>query len=958
MNFFRAILLLVALSVGQPTVQRYKVDNFSASDSLSVLLVRGPISGVPYRPLRVTSAGNSFELGAVTGTGAAVNAISPNITGYDGSIQSGLLTVRDFRQVPRIGWALKRTTLFQTLQSSGNGTIYEIVARYYPGLPWREGSVVEFKLSKDYYSAMGGVVSGFINAEGQIRVLEGIQGSSSTLYIKGPVTYNGNDRVYEIWVATSEYHRASIELSSTGLATVIPSSSSVNVGALEIPLLRETTYTQPDSLRSAIYTAAVYRNYTGGNGIRVGATGAPSYTVDVRGTLGVTDATTLQSTLAVTGNVSVNTDKFKVEASTGNVTSGAKTLLVSGSSSSGTTSLRLLSGITNTSGLNTVGDSLSPFIASSGGGSYPFNSFGALILSGRHQKTQSSRIVMMTGQEVRAVMDSGGFLGLGTENPSERLHVVGGGRVTGLFSTTEQKINPVNMTPGFNGTNKAIRINFYGNGDQDVSAPIWFGRDGSSSGAGIAAYQATADNDRVGLLFFVHPSPTSTDPSIEAARLTTGGNLLLNYGLSVAGASTFAGVNMVGSNNSADYLFSSVARAQTLAVGGPEQGLVPVLTSNNTTLELAGDLSVTGGVTSSTVNVTSLTAGGSTVNGTATFNGNISATAPATFSSIDVGSIEASSVDIGGGSMNLTGNGGSLFFVNSGATHTRLFPGTSVDYSGTLETGSIVSKGTISATGNLAVAGGTFSGNVSIGTNKFTVSATTGNTTVAGKLTLNGGLEVNGALTMNPLYLSEDGGGYSLEYYGSRIMHKADGVEAMAVYDDSVEVHGILRVGGVAQMSGGVNTSTLRSPAGPISVHIAGSGTPQHVLAATFAEFPATVRVKAPSGGSGTLWVQANNGATSADSWAFTAVGGGTQSLQMYAATYGGNQNFIRLDANVGNVILQKSTVLSSGNNLTLQQGNVILSDGTIQVQTFTGGTAFACWDPFGNLFRSTSPCL
>lgn len=36
------------------------------------------------------------------------------------------------------------------------------------------------------------------------------------------------------------------------------------------------------------------------------------------GTLAVTDATTLSSTLGVTGNVAVNTNKFTVEASTGN----------------------------------------------------------------------------------------------------------------------------------------------------------------------------------------------------------------------------------------------------------------------------------------------------------------------------------------------------------------------------------------------------------------------------------------------------------------------------------------------------------------------------------------------------------------------------------------------------------------------------------------------------------------
>lgn len=827
MNFFRAILLLVALSVGQPTVQRYKVDNFTASDSLSVLLVRGPISGVPYRPLRVTAAGNSFELGAVTGTGPAVNANGPTVSNLTAT---GTLDFSLARALGGETWTDYASGTLVALAGSGSAS---------PSLSMLSRS----EAAPDF---------------GPIIRIHRTRGTSSPL---------DGDRIGAIFFYGAD-----------NTATAVTQLNVVQDGDYDQLTNRSMKFVFRGTNETS---ASNWMTIRRGN-LLLGSETDNGQRLQVTGTSRFTGAATFQSTLAVTG------------AST-------FTGLVSGVSSHW--SGRVGIGTTSPSEKLEVRQS-----SASGGASI-------LIVNEAPAGTQgeTAEIKFATANNVAAI----------SKISATR---------TGSYSSESNRNSDLRFWTSASGaTTERMRITHGGN---------------------------VLVNTNTNLGYELQVNGTTYATRFQSGTGTSVMDTLKPDVLSVSGTATFAGVNMVGSNNSADYLFSSVARTQTLAVGGPEQGLVPVLTSNNTTLELDGNLEITGGVTSSTVNVTSLTAGGSTVNGTATFNGNINATAPASFSSIDVGSLEASSVDVGGGSMTLTGNGGSLFFVNSGATHTRFFPGTSVDYSGTIETGSIVSKGTISATGNLAVAGGTFSGNVSIGTNKFTVNAATGNTTVAGKLTLNGGLEVPGGLEVNPLYLSEDGGGYSLEYYGSRVMHKADGVEAMAVYDDSVEVHGILRVGGVAQMSGGVNTSTLRSPAGPISVHIAGSGTPQHVLAATYAEFPATVRVKAPSGGSGTLWVQANNGATSADSWAITSVGGGTQSLQIYAATYGGNQNFIRLDASNGNVVLQKSTVMSSGNNLTLQQGNVIVTDGTIQVQTFTGGTAYACWDPFGNLFRSTSPCL
>lgn len=86
---------------------------------------------------------------------------------------------------------------------------------------------------------------------------------------------------------------------------------------------------------SGVYAATINANGLDNTPVGQGTAAGGSFTtLAASSTLGVTGATTLSSTLAITGNVSVNTNKFTVAASSGN-TLVAGTLTVTGAASLG-----------------------------------------------------------------------------------------------------------------------------------------------------------------------------------------------------------------------------------------------------------------------------------------------------------------------------------------------------------------------------------------------------------------------------------------------------------------------------------------------------------------------------------------------------------------------------------------------------------------------------------------------
>lgn len=81
MRFLSIIPLLVAYALGQPTGGYYKVDNFSASDSVSIPGVIGSFSGGALGFTRLNADADDFEFVVPTGTGVPVNAHGAVLTG-------------------------------------------------------------------------------------------------------------------------------------------------------------------------------------------------------------------------------------------------------------------------------------------------------------------------------------------------------------------------------------------------------------------------------------------------------------------------------------------------------------------------------------------------------------------------------------------------------------------------------------------------------------------------------------------------------------------------------------------------------------------------------------------------------------------------------------------------------------------------------------------------------------
>jgi hypothetical protein len=111
------------------------------------------------------------------------------------------------------------------------------------------------------------------------------------------------------------------------------------MGALDLPNTTASTSSTSGALKvgggagiaGAIYAGSIQNTPIGSTTASTGAftTLAASGNATVAGTLAVIGATTLSSTLGVTGDVAVNTDKFKIAASSGN-TEIAGTIKIAG----------------------------------------------------------------------------------------------------------------------------------------------------------------------------------------------------------------------------------------------------------------------------------------------------------------------------------------------------------------------------------------------------------------------------------------------------------------------------------------------------------------------------------------------------------------------------------------------------------------------------------------------------
>jgi hypothetical protein len=164
-------------------------------------------------------------------------------------------------------------------------------------------------------------------------------GTNSTFigYNTSPLA-NGDDN--EVVIAGGNATTRTVGLGSN--TTLIGNAATTQtriMGALDLPNTTASTSSTSGALKvgggagiaGAIYAGSIQNTPIGSTTASTGAftTLAASGNATVAGTLAVIGATTLSSTLGVTGDVAVNTDKFKIAASSGN-TEIAGTIKIAG----------------------------------------------------------------------------------------------------------------------------------------------------------------------------------------------------------------------------------------------------------------------------------------------------------------------------------------------------------------------------------------------------------------------------------------------------------------------------------------------------------------------------------------------------------------------------------------------------------------------------------------------------
>ena len=100
----------------------------------------------------------------------------------------------------------------------------------------------------------------------------------------------------------------------------------------------------------------------------------------------------------------------------------------------------------------------------------------------------------------------GGNVGIGTAGPTSKLQVV-----DSHFDLTAGNKNGISIA------DDAFGIGLF-------TPALGFGYNGNFE-AGLAGVYGSADNNQLGLMFFTHPSATSTADAVEAMRITYDGNV-------------------------------------------------------------------------------------------------------------------------------------------------------------------------------------------------------------------------------------------------------------------------------------------------------------------------------------------------------------------------------------------------------------------------------------------------
>jgi collagen type VII alpha len=485
---------------------------------------------------------------------------------------------------------------------------------------------------------------------------------------------------------------------------------------------------------------------TSGNTAIAGTLGVTGATT-LSSTLGVTGATTLSSTLGVTGDVSVNTNKFNITAASGN-TSIAGTLGVTGDVSVNTNKFNITAASGNTSIAGTLGVT------------------EATTLSSTLGVTGATTLSSTLGVTSLATFSGGVTLSGNTTAATEYFRITDGAGtpVTKFLVDSANGNTTVEGTLGVTGaTTLSSTLGVTGNVSVNTNKFNIIASSGNTAIAGTLGV---------------------TGATTLSSTLGVTGATTLSSTLDVTGATTLSSTLGVTGNVSVNTNKFTITAA-----------------SGNT--NIAGTLDVTGATTlSSTLGVT----GNVSVN---TNKFNIIASSGNTAIAGTLGVTDATTLS---STLGVTGNvtvNTNKFIITAASGNTSI--------AGTL---GVTDATTLSST--LGVTGATtlsstlgVTGNVTVNTNKFIITAASGNTSIAGTLDVTGATTLSS--TLGVASLATFSGGVTLsgnetaanEYF--RITNGA-GTPATKFLVDSANgnttISGTLEVTGATAINGGLTMDT------------------------------------------------------------------------------------------------------------------------------------------------------
>ena len=203
-------------------------------------------SGADY-DFRVESDANTHALFVDAGNSyVGINQSAPRVA-------LDFIGLGFYQNPPSANYTLKRSVT-EVNQGSTATTTYQLIARIDFGVSWSPGTFPVITLSRTYRDGVTNYVRYALTAEDNLQIIDNFNGSD-VLRIKGPVTYNSNTGVYELWVVSPAYSAFSIAFEGYWFSDTIPSSPNGQSVEVLTPVASAatTTTSAPAGLTQAAY---------------------------------------------------------------------------------------------------------------------------------------------------------------------------------------------------------------------------------------------------------------------------------------------------------------------------------------------------------------------------------------------------------------------------------------------------------------------------------------------------------------------------------------------------------------------------------------------------------------------------------------------------------------------------------------------------------------------------------